>query len=179
LGPHGYRHSRDRHLETGETACEGRTDLIGSHTLPKVTADLRKMTEQPDIVGPGRKTIQDGGKRLVRGETALRETAHDEDRHHQSPTRRLRPRQLADRHTVDAHPHRGGSGLDLSLGRNSSSRLKEGVLGTAHVSDEQPDGGKHLRCTTTLGHTLEGEVRYGLRGQFSGAGGLDALEDLS
>ena len=178
LGPNGYRHSRDRHLKTGETAGEGRTALFGSHTLSEVTADLRKIAKQTGISGAGRKTIPDSGKRLVRGETALRETAHYEERHRQRPTRGLRPRQLADRLRVHAHPHRSGSSLDLSLAWSSSSRLKC-ILGTAHLTDQQLDGCKHRFCATTLGHTLEGEVRHSLRGQFPGACGPDMLEDLS
>ena len=136
LGPHGYRHSRDRHPNTRETGCEGKTDLIGPQALPEVTADLRKIAEQSGISGPGQKTIVDGRKRLVRGEITLHKATYDEDRHRQSPTRGLQTRELADRRAVHTHPHRGGSGLDLSLAWNSTSRLK-GVLGTAHVSDKQ------------------------------------------
>lgn len=104
--------------ETGKA----RTAPIGSHTPPETTADVRKIAKQTGISGPGRKTIPDSGKRLVRGETALRETARYEERHSQGPARGLRPRQLADR--LHAHPHRGGSSFDLSLAWTSSSRLK-------------------------------------------------------
>ncbi len=72
LRPHGHRHTRDRHLETGETARESRTDLIGSHPLAEATPDRGKVTENRRIVGASRQPVTYGRERLIGGKAPLR-----------------------------------------------------------------------------------------------------------